>query len=199
MRRIFGGLIFLLLQAKVLFGSYTLDLLPDFGGYLLIFFGAGALVSGSRMLGKIRFFTLILAACTGALWLTDLAGLGLESAAVDLVRKVFEAVSAMVVVRFLIAAVAEFQQAERQRYAAALLRAFWYVLILGRVGGLLIGKIGGFGGLASLLWTGTALVFLILFGRTAWLFVRLHSRSAPPGPDGDAGPGEIPPGPDGES
>ena len=109
MRRIFGGFFFLLLRVPLRFGGVTLDLLPDFAGYLLIFFGAAGLVSGSRAVSKVRFFLLILAVCTGAIWLTDLAGIGLEAGWILLLREVFEIAAALVTARFVIAGVAEFR------------------------------------------------------------------------------------------
>ena len=193
MRRIFGGFFFLLLRVPLRFGGVTLDLLPDFAGYLLIFFGAAGLVSGSRAVSKVRFFLLILAVCTGAIWLTDLAGIGLEAGWILLLREVFETAAALVTARFVIAGVAEFQAAGGTNCGAASLRACWYGLAVARTAELVLLRVEGLALLGGLLSAAAAALFLVFFGLTTWKFDRLgggegRAFGLPAGPAGEAAP-----------
>ena len=193
MRRIFGGFFFLLLRVPLRFGGFTLDLLPDFAGYLLIFFGAAGLVSGSRAVSKVRFFLLILAVCTGAIWLTDLAGIGLEAGWILLLREVFETAAALVTARFVIAGVAEFQAAGGTNCGASSLRACWYGLAVARTAELVLLRVEGLALLGGLLSAAAAALFLVFFGLTTWKFDRIgggegRAFSLPAGPAGEPAP-----------
>ena len=193
MRRIFGGFFFLLLRVPLRFGGVTLDLLPDFAGYLLIFFGAAGLVSGSRAVSKVRFFLLILAVCTGAIWLTDLAGIGLEAGWILLLREVFETAAALVTARFVIAGVAEFQAAGGTNCGAASLRACWYGLAVARTAELVLLRVEGLALLGGLLSAAAAALFLVFFGLTTWKFDRSgggegRAFGLPAGPAGESAP-----------
>ncbi len=193
MRRIFGGFFFLLLRVPLRFGGVTLDLLPDFAGYLLIFFGTAGLVSGSRAVSKVRFFLLILAVCTGAIWLTDLAGIGLEAGWILLLREVFEIAAALVTARFVIAGVAEFQAAGGTNCGAASLRACWYGLAVARTAELVLLRVEGLALLGGLLSAAAAALFLVFFGLTTWKFDRSgggegRAFGLPAGPAGESAP-----------
>ena len=193
MRRIFGGFFFLLLRVPLRFGGVTLDLLPDFAGYLLIFFGTAGLVSGSRAVSKVRFFLLILAVCTGAIWLTDLAGIGLEAGWILLLREVFEIAAALVTARFVIAGVAEFQAAGGTNCGASSLRACWYGLAVARTAELVLLRVEGLALLGGLLSAAAAALFLVFFGLTTWKFDRSgggegRAFGLPAGPAGESAP-----------
>ena len=76
MRKIFWGFFLILLDFPLSFANSTLQLLPDWLGYLLLLTGCAQLEVESDLFGKLRSFCIALCIFSAILWLIDFSGLG---------------------------------------------------------------------------------------------------------------------------
>lgn len=76
MNKLFWGFFFLFLNFSVNMDVSSLQLLPDWVGFILLYAACNELESESDMFQKPRPFCLGLAVYTGILWLLDLMGIG---------------------------------------------------------------------------------------------------------------------------
>ena len=86
MKGIFWGFFLIFINFYVTINGHTLNLLPTFAGYILLYRAAGELLGESGRFGKLRPFAVAVAIYTGILWVGDLLGVtganpDLESAA----------------------------------------------------------------------------------------------------------------------
>lgn len=68
MKKLFWGFFFIFLNFHLNFNSYSLNILPDFVGYLLLFQGTKALGAESHYFRSIQPFTVGMAVYTAILW-----------------------------------------------------------------------------------------------------------------------------------
>lgn len=71
---IFWGFFLIFINFYVTINGHTLNLLPTFAGYILLYRAAGELLGESGRLGKLRPFAVAVAIYTGILWVGDLLG-----------------------------------------------------------------------------------------------------------------------------
>lgn len=76
MKKFFWGFFFVFLNFNLNFNQYSLNILPDFAGYILLFQGMRELGEESRWFQSIRPFAAGMAVYTAILWLGDLLGVG---------------------------------------------------------------------------------------------------------------------------
>ena len=76
MKKFFWGFFFVFLNFNLNFNQYSLNILPDFAGYILLFQGMRELEEESRWFQSIRPFSTGMAVYTAILWLGDLLGVG---------------------------------------------------------------------------------------------------------------------------
>lgn len=75
MKKIFWGFFFIFLDFSLNFNQYSLNILPDFVGYLLLFQGTRALAEESCNFKSVQPFTVGMAVYTAILWLGALLGI----------------------------------------------------------------------------------------------------------------------------
>ena len=71
---IFWGFFLIFINFYVTINGHTLNLLPTFAGYILLYRAAGELLGESGRFGKLRPFAVAVAIYTGILWVGDLLG-----------------------------------------------------------------------------------------------------------------------------
>ena len=74
MKGIFWGFFLIFINFYVTINGHTLNLLPTFAGYILLYRAAGELLGESGRFGKLRPFAVAVAIYTGILWVGDLLG-----------------------------------------------------------------------------------------------------------------------------
>ena len=74
MKKVFWGFFFIYLNFHLTLNGITLNLLPDFVGYLLLYQAAGTLAGESGRFQKLRPFSVAMAVYTGILWVGELLG-----------------------------------------------------------------------------------------------------------------------------
>ena len=87
MKGIFWGFFLIFINFYVTINGHTLNLLPTFAGYILLYRAAGELLGESGRFGKLRPFAVAVAIYTGILWVemethygTDLNGTSARTA-----------------------------------------------------------------------------------------------------------------------
>ena len=78
MNKLFWGFFFIFLNFSLNFNGASLQLLPDWLGFILLYLACGELLGESEMFQKPRPFCVGLAIYTGILWLLDLLGIGAD-------------------------------------------------------------------------------------------------------------------------
>lgn len=76
MKKLFWGFFLIFLDFNLNFNQYSLNILPDFAGYILLFQGMRELGEESRRFQSIRPFAVGMAVYTAILWLGNLLGVG---------------------------------------------------------------------------------------------------------------------------
>lgn len=76
MKKLFWGFFLIFLDFNLNFNQYSLNILPDFAGYILLFQGMRELGEESRWFQSIRPFAAGMAVYMAILWLGDLLGVG---------------------------------------------------------------------------------------------------------------------------
>ena len=76
MKKLFWGFFLIFLDFNLNFNQYSLNILPDFAGYILLFQGMRELEEENRWFQSIRPFAAGMAVYTTILWLGNLLGVG---------------------------------------------------------------------------------------------------------------------------
>lgn len=96
MKKLFWGFFFIFLNFHLNFNSYSLNILPDFVGYLLLFQGTKALGAESHYFRSIQPFTVGMAVYTAILWVGNLLGVGGGSGYEQMLTQILSFVSTVV-------------------------------------------------------------------------------------------------------
>lgn len=89
MGRILIGLLFVVLNFNVSLNYHTLNLIPNFVGYILIVLGCGELSGESGYFSRARVPAAVLAVLEGFNFLMNLFGLGIMSITVNIIRAAY--------------------------------------------------------------------------------------------------------------
>ena len=123
MRKLFLGFFLILLDFPFSLANSTLQLLPDWLGYLLLLAGCTQLENESELFGKIRAFCLALCVFSAFIWLIDFAGIGIGSFG-NIVRLVYLCLR-LYFIRSIINAVAQTEMKRNYDLSSAQLRRVW--------------------------------------------------------------------------
>lgn len=96
MKKFFWGFFFVFLNFNLNLNQYSLNVLPGFVGYILLFQGMRELEAESRLFRSIRPFAVGMAVYTAVLWLGDLLGVGSGSEPQEILTNLLGLISAIV-------------------------------------------------------------------------------------------------------
>ena len=180
MDRLFWGFFFLFLSFNLKFNGASLDLLPDWVGYLLLYRGCSQLLGESELFQKPRPFCLGLGIYAGILWLMDLFGISanflLVSWLLGFVSTCLDLYTSMLVVD----AITNVEMRRNYDLCAAHLRKVWKVLAVCTVAAYILTILPALAVVCVLLAAITGIVFLVAIHgtRKAWRNM-LHEQSNP--------------------
>ena len=128
MRKLFWGFFLILLDAPFSFANSTLQLLPDWLGYLLLLAGCAQLEDESELFGKMRSFCIALCIFSAFLWLAEFSGLGSNTFG-NILRLVHLCLR-LYVIRRVIRAIAQTEMRRNCDLSSAHLRRVWLAVAI---------------------------------------------------------------------
>ena len=184
MKKVFWGFFFVFINFNLSVNAHTLNLLPDFVGYILLHQAAGALAEESGRFRKIRPFTLAMAVYTGILWMGDLLGVTGGGSWLDTILSLAALVISLYISWSVVQAILELESARGADLNGASVRTAWFVLLAAQIVGVLGAMLLSF--LVLLVWI-ALLVGIIWFLAALWKCAKRYEGLPPK----DAGLGEL--------
>ena len=184
MKKVFWGFFFVFINFNLSVNAHTLNLLPDFVGYILLYQAAGALAEESGRFRKLRPFTLAMAVYTGILWTGDLLGVTGGGSWLDTILSLAALVISLYISWSVVQAILELESARGADLNGASVRTAWFVLLAAQIVGVLGAMLLSF--LVLLVWI-ALLVGIIWFLAALWKCAKRYEGLPPK----DAGPGEL--------
>lgn len=184
MKRIFWGFFFVFINFNLSFNAHTLNLIPTFVGYILLYQAAGELTEQSSRFKTLRPFAAAMAVYTGLLWVGELLGVAGGDSWLDTILGLAAAVLSLIVSWNVVQAILEMESARGADLNGASVRTAWFVLLAAQIVGVLGAMLLSF--LVLLVWI-ALLVGIIWFLAALWKCAKRY-ESLPPK---DAGLGEL--------
>ena len=143
MDKLFWGFFFLFLNFSLNMDGASLQLLPDWLGFILLYLACGELLQESEMFRKPQPFCIGLAIYTGILWLLDLMGIGANLGIVSWILSLAATCLNLYVSMLIIDALSNVEMRRNYDLCVAHLRKVWKVLAVATVAAnvLLIGPV----------------------------------------------------------
>lgn len=133
MNKLFWGFFFLFLNFSVNMDVSSLQLLPDWVGFILLYAACNELESESDMFQKPRPFCLGLAVYTGILWLLDLMGIGANLGIVSWILALVATCLNLYVSMLIIDALTNVEMRRNYDLCTTHLRKVWKVLAVATI------------------------------------------------------------------
>lgn len=160
MKKIFWGFFFVFINFNLTLNGHTVNLLPDFVGYILLHQAAGALAEESGRFRKIRPFTLAMAVYTGILWTGDLLGVTGGGSWLDTILSLAALVISLYISWSVVQAILELESARGADLNGASVRTAWFILLTVQIAGYAailllsagLGLMVGIAGLVGIIW-----------------------------------------------
>ena len=184
MKKVFWGFFFVFINFNLSVNAHTLNLLPDFVGYILLHQAAGALAEESGRFRKIRPFTLAMAVYTGILWTGDLLGVTGGGSWLDTILSLAALVISLYISWSVVQAILELESARGADLNGASVLTAWFVLLAAQIVGVLGAMLLSF--LVLLVWI-ALLVGIIWFLAALWKCAKRYEGLPPK----NAGLGEL--------
>ena len=128
MNKLFWGFFFLFLNFSLNMNGASLQLLPDWVGFILLYLACNELEGESELFAKPRPFCIGLAVYTGILWLMDLLGIGANLGVVSWILGLAATCLNLYVSMLIIDAITNVEMHRNYDLCAAHLRKVWKVL-----------------------------------------------------------------------
>ncbi len=160
MKKLFWGFFFVFFNFHLSINQYTLQLLPDFVGYLLLFQGAKELETENRYFKNIQPFTVGMAVYTAILWAGELLGLGGSGMSHQTLMGILALISTAVALYISWVVVQGVLEMESRRAAdlnGGTLYQWWKGLAVLRIAGWLLGRMASLTNAAAVAVLATAL------------------------------------------
>lgn len=135
MKTVFWGFFFVFINFNLTVNSHTVNLLPTFVGYLLLYRAAGELAGESGRFKTLRPFAVAVAVYTGILWVGDLLGAAGGNSWLDMLLGLAATVLSLIVSWNVVQAVLEMESARGRDLNGASLRTAWFVLLAAQIVG----------------------------------------------------------------
>lgn len=194
MKQFFWGFFFIFFHFHLSFNQHTLNLLPDFVGYLLLLQGAKALETESGRFKSVQPFTVGMAVYTAILWIGALLGAGGGTSGEPLawLLDLLSLVVSLYIAWVLIQGVLEIEERRTAELNGGTLYQWWKGLVVLRAVGWLLGLMANLTNAAVIAMLATALavagMVLIVLYLIAWWKAAKAWEALPPQPDGGAEP-----------
>ena len=135
MKRIFWGFFFVFINFNLSFNAHTLNLIPTFVGYILLYQAAGELTEQSSRFKTLRPFAAAMAVYTGLLWVGELLGVAGGDSWLDTILGLAAAVLSLIVSWNVVQAIREMETARNADLNGASVRTAWFVLLAAQIAG----------------------------------------------------------------
>lgn len=160
MKRIFWGFFFVFINFNLSFNAHTLNLIPTFVGYILLYQAAGELTEQSRRFKTLRPFAAAMAVYTGLLWVGELLGVAGGDSWLDTILGLAAAVLSLIVSWNVVQAILEMESARGADLNGASVRTAWFILLTVQIAGYAailllsagLGLMVGIAGLVGIIW-----------------------------------------------
>ena len=133
MNKLFWGFFFLFLNFNLNFNGASLQLLPDWVGFVLLYAACSELESESELFQKPRPFCIGLAVYTGILWLMDLMGIGANLGILSWVLGLTATCLNLYVSMLIIDAITNMEMRRNYDLCSAYLRRVWKVVAVATI------------------------------------------------------------------
>lgn len=132
MKRLFWGVFFIFVNFNLNVGACSINLLPEFVGYLLFLKGAEELEAESERFAAVRPYALGMAVYSGILWVGNIIGLsgigGIFGTVLDILSTVFSLCVLWIVIR----AVRDMELQRGEDLEGSLMQTAWFILLAAR-------------------------------------------------------------------
>ena len=172
MDKLFRGLLLVLLDCRISFGSAVFDLVPDFLGYWLVYQGCILLMEYSRYFVWAKNIAAVLSAYTGVLFVLDLFGISTPLALLSLVLNGICIAGSLVSIYWLVCGIRQMELQRAWELAAVSLKTMWKFLSALQLLCFVLSWIPLIGTLASLAGTIVSICFLAAFHKSRQLFAK---------------------------
>jgi len=160
-KKLFWGFFFVFFNFHLSINQYTLQLLPDFVGYLLLFQGAKELETENRYFKNIQPFTVGMAVYTAILWAGELLGLmgdrGMYHQTLTGILALISTAVALYISWVLVQGVLEMESRRAADLNGGTLYQWWKGLAVLRIAGWLLGRMASLTNAAAMAMLATAL------------------------------------------
>ncbi len=170
MDKLLLGLILILLDCRISFGSVSIDLMPDFLGHFFIAQGCFQFISYHRHFAKTQIAAKILTGYTGIHFLLDLLGISTRLGLLTLLLNGISMICSLIAVYWLICGIRQIEQQRTWDLASAPLQTMWAVMACLHSLSLVLSWIPILGTLASLASVIVSICFLAAFHKSRRLF-----------------------------
>lgn len=133
MNKLFWGFFFLFLNFNLNFNGASLQLLPDWVGFILLYAACNELESESELFQKPRPFCIGLAVYTGILWLMDLLGIGADLGILSWILGLAATCLNLYISMLIVDAVANVEMRRNYDLCSAYLRRVWKVVAVATI------------------------------------------------------------------
>ena len=133
MNKLFWGFFFLFLNFSVNMDASSLQLLPDWVGFILLYAACNELESESELFQKPRPFCVGLAVYTGILWLMDLLGIGANLGILSWILGLTATCLNLYVSMLIIDAITNMEMRRNYDLCSAYLRRVWKVVAVATI------------------------------------------------------------------
>lgn len=133
MNKLFWGFFFLFLNFNLNFNGASLQLLPDWVGFILLYLACGELLGESEMFQKPRPFCAGLAIYTGILWLMELLGIGANLGILSWILGLAATCLNLYISMLIVDAVANVEMRRNYDLCSAHLRRVWKVVAVATI------------------------------------------------------------------
>lgn len=160
MKKLFWGFFFVFFNFHLSINQYTLQLLPDFVGYLLLSQGAKELETENRYFKNIQPFTVGMAVYAAILWAGELLGLGGSGMSHQTLTGILALISTAVALYIswvLVQGVLEMESRRAADLNGGTLYQWWKGLAVLRIVGWLLGRMASLTNAAAMAMLATAL------------------------------------------
>ena len=180
MDKLFWGFFFLFLNFNVNMDASSLELLPNWVGFLLLYAACNELEAESEMFQKPRPFCLGLAVYSGILWLMDLLGIGADLGIVSWILGLVATCLNLYVSMLIIDALTNVEMRRNYDLCVAHLRKVWKVQAVATIAANVLLIVPVIALVCALVAGVTAIVFLVAVHgtRKAWRNM-LYEQSKP--------------------
>ena len=170
MNKLFGGFFFLFLNFNLNFNGASLQLLPDWLGFLLLVAACNELECESELFQKPRPFCVGLAVYTGLLWLMDLLGISASLGVLSWILSLASTCLNLYVTMLIVDAITNVEMRRNYDLCAAHLRKVWKVLAVCTVAAHLLLILPALAAICVLVAAISAILFLVAVHgtRKAW-------------------------------